>query len=212
MKSTLSRRGGIPTVGECLQAMDRYGVTSNIRRHCIMVARVAVLLGEALNERNSHLDIPLIIAGALLHDIAKGRSLRQGGDHVEMGRKIVLDMGYPEVARIVARHVDSGPEISERIDEATVVNYSDKRVQHDRVVSLQERLKYLIARYGKTPERKARLRELGKNIEQLERAIFSRISFSPGDVDRMIRRTLPSFLTEAFLPSDLLEHGPEAKR
>jgi putative nucleotidyltransferase with HDIG domain len=144
-------------------------------------------MGEALNGEERCLNIPLIVAGALLHDIAKTQSLRAGGDHVEMGRRIVLQMGYPEVARIVERHVDSGPEILETIDEATIVNYSDKRVQHDRVVSLRERLKDLLTRYGKSPEKSARLQEMMRNIEALERAILSEVSLSADELEAMIQ-------------------------
>lgn len=167
--------------------MKRYGMMPNIRRHSLLVARVAVIMGEALNGEDRCLNIPLIVAGALLHDIAKTQSLQAGGDHVEIGRRIVLKMGYPEVARIVARHVDSGPEILDTIDEATIVNYSDKRVQHDRVVSLRERLNDLLVRYGKSPEKSARLQEMMRNIEGLEKAILSEISLSADQLEAMIR-------------------------
>lgn len=187
VKHTSSSTVRIPSLDECRRIMDHHGMMPNIRRHSFVVARVAVITGQALNEKEGRLNIPLIVAGALLHDIAKTRSLREGGNHVEMGRKMVLEMGYPEVAWIVGSHVDSGPEIADSIDEAAVVNYSDKRVQHDRVVPLKERLKDLVVRYGKAPEKGARLKEMAKNIERLEREIFSRISLSPEDLEFMIQ-------------------------
>ncbi|MBW2123550.1 MAG: HD domain-containing protein, partial [Deltaproteobacteria bacterium] len=184
----------IPSVAECGRIMKSSGMMPNIRRHSFLVARVAKALAEALNEKGACLSIPLVVAGALLHDIAKTRSLREGGDHVEMGRRMVLEMGYPEVAWIVGHHVDSGPEIAGSIDEARVVNYSDKRVQHDRVVPLEDRLADLMVRYGKTPEKRARLEEMARNIKSLEREIFSRIRLSPGDLESMIRNSRPLFL------------------
>ena len=162
---------------------------ANIRRHSLIVARVAVTLGEALNRKGYHLNLRLIAAGALLHDIAKTQSLEEGGDHVEIGQRMVLKMGYPHVAWVVGSHVDSGPDITRTIDEATVVNYSDKRVQHDRVVSLEERIKDLVARYGGTPQKGARLRTMARNIENLEKEIFSRISLSPDDLESIVRST-----------------------
>jgi putative nucleotidyltransferase with HDIG domain len=187
MKHSLPPTVRVPTVDECLQIIEHHGMMPNIQRHSLIVARVAATLGEELNKRESQLNIPLIIAGSLLHDIAKGRSLREGGDHVEMGRSMVLGMGYPEVAWIVGSHVDSGSEIVNTIDEATVVNYSDKRVRHDRIVPLGDRLRDLVARYGGTREKRARLREMAKNIERLEREIFSRISTSPDDLEFLIQ-------------------------
>ena len=177
----------VPPVEECLQIMDVHGMMPNIRRHSLMVARVAAVMGEALNRNGSRLDIGLIVAGALLHDIAKGAALREGGNHVEMGRRIVAEMGYPEVAWVVGGHVDAGPELSKSIDEATVVNYADKRVQHDRVVPLKERMTDLERRYGKTRKKRVLLREMARNIERLESHLFSRIRRSPEELERMIR-------------------------
>ena len=176
----------VPPVEKCLQIMDVHGMIPNIRRHSLMVARVAAVMGEALNRKGSRLDIGLIVAGALLHDIAKGATLREGGNHVEMGRRIVAEMGYPEVARVVGGHVDVGPELSNSIDEATVVNYADKRVQHDRLVPLKERMRDLERRYGKTRKRRVLLREMARNIERLENHLFSQIRRSPEELERMI--------------------------
>jgi uncharacterized protein len=190
----------IPSVDECLEIMTHHGMMSNIRRHSLMVARVAVILGNGLNRRECRLSIPLIIAGALLHDIAKTRSLLEGGDHVKMGRKMVLELGYPQVAWIVGTHVDSGQEIVDRINESAVVNYSDKRVRHDRVVSLKERLRDLVARYGGTLETRCRLRDMTRNIGRLEKEIFSQIPLSPREMESMIQDLPPcSLFEEAIL-------------
>jgi putative nucleotidyltransferase with HDIG domain len=184
-KSAVSKVARIPSLKECFRIMERLGMMVNIRRHSCVVARVAVVLGQALNRKGSRLNIRLILAGALLHDIAKTSSLRDGGDHVEMGQRTVLAMGYPEVARVVGRHVDGDPGIANLIDEAAVVNYADKRVQHDRIVPLKERFKDLVARYGKTPERCGRLEEMERNVQKLEGEICSRISVSPEDLSQM---------------------------
>jgi len=158
-----------------------------------MVARVAGAMGEALNQKGGKLKLPLILAGALLHDIAKTRSVREGGNHVAMGRKMVLEMGYPEVAWLVGSHVDLGPEIANTIDEATVVNYGDKRVEHDKVVPLRERFEALVTRYGKTAEDRVRFQQMYGNMERLEKQIFGRISLSPDDLIFMIERSAPVF-------------------
>ena len=178
----------VPSVNECLEIMEKHDMMSNIRRHSRMVARVAIILGEALNRNGSSLKMGLIVAGALLHDIAKTRSLREGGNHVELGEKMVLEMGCPEVASIVAHHVDGGSEIAETIDEAAVVNYSDKRVQHDRIVPLRDRFKDLMARYGRTAGGRARLQEMGRNMQRLEETICTRIGVTDDELDGMIER------------------------
>jgi uncharacterized protein len=199
-RSSLAIR--VPPVEECLHVMDRYGMMPNIRHHSLMVARIAVAVGRALNRQGSNLEIPLIVAGALLHDIAKTRSLREGSDHVEMGRRLVLELGYPAVARIVGGHVDSGPEIASAIDEATLVNYADKRVQHDKVVSLQKRFEDLEARYGGSPRKRSRIREMAKNMEKLENRIFSRLALSPEGLGLMVGDVPTDVLSEDLILED----------
>jgi len=178
----------VPSVNECFELMEEHHMMPNIRRHSLMVARIAVILGEALNRKGSSLNLGLIVAGALLHDIAKTRSLREGGNHVELGERMVLEMGYPEVASVVAHHVDGGSEIAGTIDEAMVVNYADKRVRHDQVVPLKGRFEDLVARYGRTGERRSRLREMGKNMRRLEEAICTRIGVTCDELDGMIEK------------------------
>ncbi len=182
--------------------MDRCGMMSNIRRHSLIVARIAAAVGRALNRKGSNLDIHLIVAGALLHDIAKTRSLREGGDHVEMGRRLVSELGYPAVAWIVGGHVDSGPEIASLINEATLVNYADKRVQHDKVVSLQRRFEDLEARYGGSPRKKSRIREMAKNMEKLENRIFSQLALSPDGLGLMVGDVPTNALSEDWIFED----------
>jgi len=186
----------VPSVNECLEIMDKHHMLPNIRRHSVMVARVAFVVGEALNRGGSDLNMRLILAGALLHDIAKTRSLREGGNHVELGEKMVLELGYPEVASIVAQHVGGGSEIADTIDEAAVVNYADKRVQHDRLVPLKDRFEDLVARYGKTGERRSRLRKMGGNAQCLEGAICSRISMTPDELEKIIETAHDVILSE----------------
>jgi hypothetical protein len=72
--------------------------------------------------------------------------------------------------------------------EKEIVYYADKRVNHDRVVSLEERLTYLIRQYGNGDERL--IQRMGKNFEvckQVESKLFSRLRFAPEDVAGMLR-------------------------
>ena len=64
----------IPDIVRCFQLMEDYAMLPNIKRHSVVVAQVALQLidGFAENEiRPSFVpDRNLILAGALLHDIA----------------------------------------------------------------------------------------------------------------------------------------------
>ncbi len=62
---------------------------------------------------------------------------------------------------------------------AEIVNYADKRVLHDKVASLHDRMSYILEKYGKTPDREKYLIEMWKRTELLESKIFRWLSFSP---------------------------------
>ena len=48
-----------------------------------------------------------------------------------------------------------------------------------RIVSLERRMAYILERYGKTPERKERLRWLWQVSEDLEKKIYMDLPFYP---------------------------------
>ncbi len=174
----------IPSLQDCLALMGDYGMLPNIREHSFMVMRVALALGEALVAAAFPLSLPLIEAGALLHDLGKTPCLGTGANHADWGAAVLEDRGYPEVAQIVREHVSLAPAPGEAQPprEAEVVNYADKRVLHARVVTLAERFVDLQRRYCRTPESRARLAVLADRVQTLEDRLFAPLKLSPGDL------------------------------
>jgi hypothetical protein len=129
------------------------------------------------------LNIQLLEAGALLHDIAKPQSICTGEKHEKLGACMLRQWGYHSVAPIVEDHVSmdharaSGP-----VTESLLVNYSDKRVKHDEIVTLDERFEDLINRYARTEAHKASLAQKLNLYSMLEARIFSYINMSPDGV------------------------------
>lgn len=164
--------------------MASHGMLPNIREHSLRVTQVAVFLGEALVAAGLPLHLPLIEAGALLHDLGKTPCLKNGQKHAEWGAAVLHDLGYPEVAQIVKAHVylDRDPGDLRPPREAEVVNYADKRVLHTRVVTLSERFTDILARYGRTPEAQARLKALEVKTQALEDRIFDSLELNPVDL------------------------------
>jgi putative nucleotidyltransferase with HDIG domain len=157
---------------------------SNIRAHSFRVRDVALLLGRHLLAAGVSLDLPLLEAGALLHDLAKTASLDNGGEHARLGAQWLTDLGYPAVAGIVREHVwlSRHPAEPWPLREVEIVNYADKRVLHDLVVSLPQRFADLRTRYGRTPEIVARITTNEQRSLVLEQKIFSLISLNPDDI------------------------------
>ncbi len=127
------QRYAIPTRDECEVILSStYGVSGEVMSHSRLVERVARTLSQALCRAGERLDAGLICAGALLHDIAKGR-------RNDAGTRILDEMGFSPVARVVAAHTDMGVEESAPVSEREVVYIASKLVEGDRRVSLDRR-------------------------------------------------------------------------
>jgi hypothetical protein len=108
--------------------------------------------------------------------------LKTGDNHAELGARMLAATVAEPVARIVAEHIylDSS-QIDGPICESLVVNYADKRVKHDKVVSIGERFEDLIERYAKSDVHAAMLREKLDLYSALESNIFSHLTITPND-------------------------------
>lgn len=178
----------IPTIAECIRLMERYEMLENIRHHSLVVARIAEQLVDGLQNMDGDHPVPdrnLVIAGALLHDIAKTPCLKSSCDHALAGAEICDRHGYPEIARIVEEHVvlkDHDPARYEQghFTASEIVYYADKRVRHTEVVNLDDRLIYILERYSNGDSYlQERIRENFDKCVQLEQFIFRFLSFTP---------------------------------
>lgn len=126
--------------------MSQREVPRHIVLHSLTVRMVAVTIAYALCDKGFNIDMKVVDRASLLHDICKTDSLKHGGDHALMGRELLEGCGYPLIGDVIGQHIRLR---SMDVDEAMVVNYADKRVMHDRVVSLEKRFVDLMDRYGR---------------------------------------------------------------
>ena len=179
----------IPSIKMCFRLMDKYQMLENIKAHSIVVAKVAHLIARSL--RNAGFDISLkkTTTGALLHDIGKTISLNSGENHAEIGQQICLENHFYEIADIVKEHVIlKDYNLSDNYSEKEIVYYSDKRVNHDKIVTLEERLNYILGRYGRNQERLHQL--ITKNFElckKVEEKLFSKLDFSHESLPHLVK-------------------------
>ena len=166
---------------------------TNIRHHSLVVARLAEQLQAGLcafAPDRPQADRHLVISGALLHDIAKTPCLNSNCDHAKIGAEICRQHGFPEIAAIVEQHVILWDYDRERyrtgdFTAREIVYYADKRVRHNVVVNLDERLEYILDRYGKgNPERQGLIRENFNKCITLEQHLFHWLPFGPKDLGR----------------------------
>lgn len=168
------------------------GMLSHIVSHSEQVCRVALCLVENIQPpRANGLNKRLVRAAALLHDITKTRSFETGEDHASTGKALLKEKRFPEVARIVGQHVRLDDFArGNRLNEAQIVNYADKRVLHDEVVPLEKRMAYILERYGTAEEHRKRIMRLWEVSRRLEEHLFSHIDFPPRELARHLSGVL----------------------
>jgi hypothetical protein len=102
-------------------------------------------------------------------------------------------MGYVRVGEVVAEHVHlarkNDPSL---VTEEEIVNYADKRVEHDRIVSLEERFCDLMDRYGKNQKASEQIEQLKKATFEIENKIFSILGIDPSDLRHLQLEEDPS--------------------
>ncbi|MBW1670055.1 MAG: HDIG domain-containing protein [Deltaproteobacteria bacterium] len=161
----------------CLALLQEYRVPEHIVSHSLRVAQVGVFISSHLKIVGEDLDVGLVEAGSLLHDITKMDSVHTGQNHALSAFRLFEALGYHEVADIARQHVRLDHDIRHdlKITEALIVNYADKRVKHSSIVTLSERFEDLLIRYGTTPERRKMIRKLHDEIAEIEFFIFAKL-------------------------------------
>ncbi len=165
----------------CAALWDEFAVPENVRAHCRLVSRVAAYLAEKLRAKGVQVEVEPVRAAGLLHDLLKIRAQRVGGDEYAQVERVLSERGFPAIGRVCGRHGLYSILLPRGLEtwEEKLVFYADKRVQHDRLVSVEERITDLAARYGANdPLAKAKILACLPLVKALEREIFSQIDAS----------------------------------
>lgn len=167
----------LPTREECIALLKKHENPEHIIAHCIATEKVCMHLGRKLKVHGIKINLQLLSRAGLLHDIAKFKTLHKDVKHEIEGEKILNEFGYKEIARITRNHglgrIFAEGALHEWEDK--VVNYADKRVTHDKIVSLDERFDYLRKRYGILSEDAMRsINSAYPLVKELEREIFNK--------------------------------------
>ena len=170
----------VPSVANCYVMWDKYQMLENIRVHSLMVAKTALCIAKDIIAKKYPISKEYVVA-ALLHDIAKTYTIRHGGDHALLGATFVREeTSNPYLAHAVLSHVFwpwTEGELSVEHKPwrlPLIISYADKRVCHDKIVSIDERFGDLMERYGKTESSRKYIRENYEQSIELENALKKR--------------------------------------
>ena len=148
-----------------------------MRAHIKQVSKVAVQLAEVFAENGEILNLNLLYAASMLHDISRVcdfkklerdkfkedvtdekwkkweecRQQHKGIHHADIAYDQLTKLGFTEVAEVVRLHkslnIVDEPDSYNTL-EKKILYYADKRVKHDEIVDLKERFRDGRERYG----------------------------------------------------------------
>ena len=143
----------IPSAKVCEELLARCGAPERVALHCRAVADYARSLALLLNRAGLAVNPDAVFAAGLLHDCMRTRP-----EHEKAAAEFVAGQGYPGLGELIAAHHDLPHP--ERLDEAAILYYADKRFQGEAKVTLTTRFLGSLEKC-KTPEaRAARQRRL----------------------------------------------------
>jgi 5'-deoxynucleotidase YfbR-like HD superfamily hydrolase len=163
--------------------LKEHHVPSHIVAHSLAVAKLAVFLSERLKEKGLPVDVALVDSACLLHDIFRICELEKSEAHEDAAYNL-LKKKYPVLALTVKKHrYSSLLDEKERPTtwEEKLVYYADKRVMHDRIVPLKQRLEEAHKRNAPRPKAQGDINpaKIDRLIYKLEKEIFDKIDLDP---------------------------------
>jgi uncharacterized protein len=135
----------LPSREQAIEILQRNGCSDKVIAHCQAVASLALELAEKFKTKNYPVDLKLVEAGALLHDLGRSKM------------KLAQAEGLPEeVICIIKRHVGAGITAEEaewlgwpkdsyvpQSLEEKIVCYADKCIGSDERIPVEATIKQL---------------------------------------------------------------------
>ncbi|NOZ58913.1 MAG: TIGR00295 family protein [Euryarchaeota archaeon] len=163
----------MPTVEEALEILRRCRVPERVVEHSLAVAELAT---ELASRAKVPLDLELVRAGALLHDL--GRARTHGIRHAVEGAKLARALGLDgRLVRIIERHIGAGipreeaaklglppGDYTPRTREEKLVAYADNLVLGTRRLSFEESLERFRRVLGEGHPSLKRMEELHREV------------------------------------------------
>jgi uncharacterized protein len=194
------------------EIIKKHRVPVHVQKHMKKVAAVALYLGQLIKQRGGNVNLIFLRQAALLHDVFKicdfkilnfdqfdqkiseediqfwNSLINSYGNigHIKAAENMLNKIGEHEIATIIRKHRFDGL-IDEKDRPTTweekLLYYADKRVRHDKITSIAERLIDGRKRYfpgGKIPQNDD---QVEKALYELEKEICSNADIKPEEIN-----------------------------
>jgi uncharacterized protein len=167
----------LPSREQALKILKENNCPPQVISHCISVADLAVEMSVKLQKRGFEVNIQLVEAGAILHDL--GRSKNHTVNHAVVGAQMAETLNLPTpVINIIKRHVGAGITAEEaqflgwpkdvyepQTLEEKVVSYADKLIGQSKILPIEAEIERL--QKENKNEAAERVRKLHKEISSM---------------------------------------------
>jgi len=199
------------TQEKSIKLLHKVHLPGHIVEHTQKVAYVCRIIADAYGKKGIVIDNNSLICAALLHDLIRTvdfskqayeelckkhkkedieiweefQKIYKGLDHSFAAYKYLYKLGERKIALIVKKHrFDAvlSPKDKPKTIEEKIMTYADKRVLHNKIVSLKERFVDGEKRYNPDGKNPARQKRIHKKYYEIEKVIFSKIDIKPSDI------------------------------
>ncbi|MBI4980761.1 hypothetical protein HZC30_04370 [Candidatus Woesearchaeota archaeon] len=207
-----------PSLQECRGLFEEYKVPGTVKTHCEAVHKAATFIAEELAKSRPapgfKIDVELVSSFSLLHDFMKAVVLERLGDapyyytptveekemHQQLRQRfagksetkaafLLLNKKYPQFAALFLEldELTRNPNAAAS-DEARLVHYIDWRILGNKIVPLQERMKYIYQKYKEwIIKNNLNWPEMVKDQEEYERKLFNQLPFNSDDLQNYVK-------------------------
>jgi uncharacterized protein len=180
----------IPSEQQAKELWKKYSVPPDKQKHLFFVAATAKYLAEHLMRHSPAIviNIPLVVAAALLHDIDKNVLKLSGENHPDAGVRVLKEEGMEEVAELIKNHplhliLDSAT--APKSWEEKVLFLSDKMVKYE-IISVDKRFD-LWRNEPLSEEGRLQLEMAYPKVKALEKEIFSASGMTQQELTELAR-------------------------
>lgn len=138
----------------------------NVIAHMRMVAQVVNQIVNDISQEFCPEEKDAVEKAALLHDICRTEKM-----HAEKSAKVLAKEGYQEISDIVAMHHSDKQVSNDQLTLEEILFYADKKVQGDKIVSVDERFAKSFEKCRGIPEAEAKHRRLYEKTLAIEKKI-----------------------------------------
>lgn len=174
----------IPSAEEARRILAARHLPAGIVRHSEGVARVAVAAARLVEAQGIPVDVRVVEAAALLHDIDKPDTRVSGEPHGEVGARVLERMGFGELAAAVSSHPVTALLDEDRYPrgwEPVLVSVADKHVAQT-FMPIDQRLDEMTQRH---PQYRDEIDAARRGAHALEREIAEVAGLT---VDELVER------------------------